>query len=130
MCFDTHTKECGIVTYISAWICIIEYRSCLFVISIPTKKINYAEKVWSSRGLTVKIYNLSAVCSNPRKVNGGDRKASDLNSLLSSKKASLLTSERTPRPSTGNIGSINSATQYREYQEYKLRDPVQGISGV
>jgi len=41
-----------------------------------------------------------AVGSNPKKVNGGDKK-SDLNSILSSNKISLLTRQRTPRPRTG-----------------------------
>jgi len=36
-------------------------------------------------------------------------RASDLNSLLCSDKVSLLTMEQTPRPRTGNIGSINKA---------------------
>jgi len=57
-------------------------------------------------------------------------RASDLDSLPSSKKVSPLTREQTPPSRTGNISSINSTALYREYREYKLHYPVQGISGV
>jgi len=45
---------------------------------------------------------------------------SNPNSLLRSKKVSLLTRERNSRPHTVNIGSINFTTPYREYWEHKL----------
>ena len=57
--------------------------------------------------------------------------ASDLNSLLSSDKVSLLTTEQTPLPPTG-ISNV----EYRLHNPvqgisgYKLHDPVQGILGV
>jgi len=80
----------------------------------------YHVVIWSSRGLVVRnrMHDLHTV-SRGFKSQKSQRwwqelgRASDLNSLLSSDKLKVsllvLTMEQTPRPRTGNIGSINKA---------------------
>ena len=82
--------------------------------------------------------------SNPSKVNGDDKKASDSNSLISYDKICLLTREQTPRPRTEYklisvplviilivlyIGYVEITPRpVQGISGYKLHDPGQGIS--
>jgi len=65
----------------------------------------------SSRGLVVRMHDLhtESWVQIPEKSTVVAGKASDINSLLCSDKVTLLIMEQTPRPRTGNIGSINKA---------------------